>query len=54
VLFVNKRLAVVDPAGKPAGVHPLDAKNIPFSAPARRARSNADDGWPIRQAVSDR
>jgi len=29
VLFVNKRLAVVNPAGQPAGVHPLDARNIP-------------------------
>ena len=29
VLFVNKRLATVDPAGKPAGLHPLDARNIP-------------------------
>lgn len=29
VLFVSKRLAVVDPAGKAAGLQPLDAKNIP-------------------------
>ena len=29
VLFVNKRIAVVDPAGKAAALHPLDAKNIP-------------------------
>jgi hypothetical protein len=30
VLFVNKRLAVVDPAAKTVGVHPLAAPNIPF------------------------
>src|SRR4051794_21888153 len=30
VLFVSKRLAVVDPSRKPSGVHPLDARNIPF------------------------
>jgi hypothetical protein len=30
VLFVNKRLAVVDPSGKRVGVHPLAAPNIPF------------------------
>jgi hypothetical protein len=30
VLFVNKRLAVVDAAVKTAGVHPLAAPNIPF------------------------
>lgn len=29
VLFVNKRLAVVDPAGKVTAPHPLDAPNIP-------------------------
>lgn len=29
VLFVNKRLAVVDPTRKAAGLHPLDAKNDP-------------------------
>jgi len=30
VLFVNKRLAVVDPSGKSVDVHPLAAPNIPF------------------------
>ncbi|MFL5609193.1 MAG: hypothetical protein ACJ78G_00630 [Gemmatimonadaceae bacterium] len=30
VLFVSKRLAVVDPSRKLSGVHPLDARNIPF------------------------
>jgi hypothetical protein len=30
VLFVSKRLAVVDPSRKPPALHPLDAKNIPF------------------------
>jgi hypothetical protein len=30
VLFVSKRLAVVDSSRKPSGVHPLDARNIPF------------------------
>ena len=30
VLFVNKRLAVVDPAGKAGGLHPLDARNNPY------------------------
>ena len=30
VLFVNKRLAVVDAAARTAGVHPLAAPNIPF------------------------
>lgn len=30
VLFVSKRLAVVDPSRKAAGVHPLDSSNIPF------------------------
>jgi hypothetical protein len=29
VLFVSKRLAVVDPAGSAAGLHPLDAPNNP-------------------------
>jgi hypothetical protein len=29
VLFVNKRLAVVDPTRKAGGLHPLDAKNDP-------------------------
>ena len=30
VLFVNKRLAAVDHASKPGGVHPLAAPNIPI------------------------
>jgi hypothetical protein len=30
VLFVSKRLAVIDPSRKAGGVHPLDAANIPF------------------------
>jgi hypothetical protein len=30
VLFVSKRLAVVDPARKALDLHPLDAKNIPI------------------------
>jgi hypothetical protein len=30
VLFVSKRLAVVDPSRKPIGEHPLDSSNIPF------------------------
>jgi hypothetical protein len=30
VLFVSKRLAVVDPSRKADGLHPLDASNIPF------------------------
>jgi hypothetical protein len=30
VLFVSKRLAVVDPSRKAGGVHPLDSSNIPF------------------------
>jgi hypothetical protein len=30
VLFVSKRLAVVDPSGKAGGLHPVDARNIPF------------------------
>ena len=30
VLFVSKRLAVVDPSRKVVGLHPLDARNIPF------------------------
>ena len=30
VLFVNKRLAVVDPTPKAVGVHPLASPNIPF------------------------
>lgn len=29
VLFVNKRLAVVDPSGQAGGLHPLDAPNNP-------------------------
>jgi hypothetical protein len=29
VLFVNKRLAVVDPSRRAGGVHPLDARNSP-------------------------
>ena len=29
VLFVSKRLAVVDPSAKPVGASPLDARNIP-------------------------
>jgi hypothetical protein len=29
VLFVSKRLAVVDPSGKAGGLHPLDAPNNP-------------------------
>jgi Methyltransferase FkbM domain len=32
VLFVNKRLAVVDPSGKAGGLHPLDAPNSPALA----------------------
>jgi hypothetical protein len=32
VLFVSKRLAVVDPAGKAGGLHPLDAPNNPSFA----------------------
>jgi hypothetical protein len=30
VLFVSKRLAVVDPSRKAVGLHALDARNIPF------------------------
>ncbi len=30
VLFVNKRIAVVDPGGRPADATGLDARNIPF------------------------
>ena len=30
VLLVSKRLAVVDPSRKAVGLHPLDARNIPF------------------------
>jgi len=29
VLFVNKRLAIIDPSGTPDGLSPLDAKNNP-------------------------
>ena len=32
VLFVNKRLAVVDPWGRAGGTHPLDARNNPTLA----------------------
>ena len=32
VLFVSKRLAVVDPAGRRGGLHPLDARNNPSLA----------------------
>ena len=28
VLFVNKRLAIVDASGRPAGPSPLDAPNV--------------------------
>jgi hypothetical protein len=30
VLFVNKRIAVVDPSRKAGGLHPLDARNNPY------------------------
>ena len=32
VLFVSKRLALVDPSRKAGGVHPLDAPNSPWAA----------------------
>jgi hypothetical protein len=39
VLFVNKRLSVVDPTrGSPAGLHPLDAPNNPAVADCQPAK----------------
>ena len=40
VLFVNKRIGVVDPAGKVVLPHPLDAPNNPGKPDCRGARSS--------------